>query len=319
MRVKRRESSLTLAFACALATLLAWRETRAQQAAEGVVAHVGEGATVTSASLEARIAAMPAFQRVTFGRTGPAIARRFLETIVIPEKLVEVAARDARLQDKPAVAFAIDRVLSGATVRAIRARVGVASAVSADEVHAYFDANRARYDSPERTQIARILCRTRDEAQTVLAAAKADSSPKNFADLARDHSADKATYLRGGDVGFVTEDGTSNEPGLKVDPAVVRAARTVADGAIVPEPVVEGDFFAVVWRRGTLAGRKRSADDVAPQIRDAVAKARVKDETEKLIASLRAARVHDENAALLDTLELPAPSTLDARPGPGPN
>ena len=71
----------------------------------------------------------------------------------------------------------------------------------------------------------------------------------------------------------------------------------------MPQPVAEGDAFAVVWRRGTLPARKRSANDAAIQIRDAIAKARVKEETDKLVAQLRAARVHDENAALLDQLE----------------
>ncbi len=313
----RRGSSIALV----LASFVALRPTNAQPAVEGVVARVGAADTVTSASLAARIAAMPAFQRATFGRTGPEVARRYLEEVVVPERLVEAAARSDRLAEKPAVALAVDRVLSGATVRAVRARVGSPSAVAADEVHAYFEANRARYDAPERYRVARVLCRTREEALAVIAAARADSTPKAIDALAREHSQDNGTNLRGGDLGFVTEDGTSNEPGLKVDPAVVRAARSVADGELVPQPVAEGDLFAVVWRRGTIAARKHTADDVAPPIRDAVAKAHVKEETDRLLAGLRAARVHDENASLLDGLDLPglAPSTLDAQAGQGSN
>jgi peptidyl-prolyl cis-trans isomerase C len=306
----RRSSSAALAIGLALGLPAAVPN-------DGAVAHVGSDASavaVSAATLGARLAAMPAFQRLTFGSTSLDVARHFLDDVVVPEKLVELAARDARLDAQPGVAFAEDRVLSGATVRALRQRVGDPSSVSDDDVRAYFDANRARYESPERYQIGRILCRTRDEAQTVLAAARADSSPKSFADLAREHSLDKGTNLRGGDVGFVTEDGASNEPGLRVDPAIVKAARTVPDGALVPQPVAEGDAFAVVWRRGTLLARKRSATDAAPQIRDAIAKARVKDETDKLVARLRAARVHDENAALLDQLE----SAAAAAPPPPP-
>jgi peptidyl-prolyl cis-trans isomerase C len=313
-------ASSQVAASLALAGLLVLRPGHAEPLDGGVVARLGTAAVVTSASLEARIAAMPAFQRVTFGGSAAAIARRFLEDIVVPEQLVEVAARDARLEDAPSVRLEVDRVLSGATVRAIRARVGVPASVSPDDVRAYFEAHRARYDAPARYRVSRILCKTRDEAATVLAAAKADTSPKTFADLARDHSQDKATNLRGGDLGFVTEDGTSNEPGLKVDPAVVSAARAVADGELAPQPVAEGAFFAVVWRRGTVAARKHTVDDVAPQVRDAVAKERVKDETDKLVSTLRAAHVHDENDALLDTLELPeAPSTVDAQAARGPN
>jgi peptidyl-prolyl cis-trans isomerase C len=317
----RRGSSIALV----LASFLAFRPTNAQPAVEGVVARVGTADAVTSASLAARIAAMPPFQRAAFGRTGPEVARRYLEDVVVPERLVEAAARSDRLAEKPAVALAVDRVLSGATVRAVRARVGSPSTVAADEVRAYYEANRARYDAPERYKVARVLCRTRDEALAVIAAARADSTPKAIAALAREHSQDKGTNLRGGDLGFVTEDGTSDEPGLKVDPAVVRAARSVADGELVPQPVAEGDLFAVVWRRGTIAARKHTADDVAPEIRDAVAKARVKEETDRLLAALHASRVRDENASLLDGLELPGlappapPSTLDAQAGQGSN
>jgi peptidyl-prolyl cis-trans isomerase C len=288
------------------ALVLAPRAVRADASGDPVVARIGNepsAATVGAAELTARLGAMPAFQRLTLGATPPDVTRRFLQDVVVPEKLVEIAARGARLDAQPAVAFAEDRVLSGATVRALRKRVGVPASVTDDDVHAYFEANRGRYEAPERYQIWRILCRTRDEAQTVLGAAKADPSPKTFTDLARDHSQDKATNLRGGDVGFVTEDGASNEPGVRVDPAIVKAARGVPDGALVPQPVAEGDYFSVVWRRGTIAARKRTAADAAQQIRDAIAKARVKVETDRLVARLRAARVRDEHPELLDQLE----------------
>ena len=72
-------------------------------------------------------------------------------------------------------------------------------------------------------------------------------------------------------------------------------------------PVPEGDLFAVVWRRGTLAAEKRAFDDVAPQIREILGRQRVKEETDKLVAGLRAANLHDLHEELLDTLTLPDP------------
>jgi hypothetical protein len=100
-------------------------------------------------------------------------------------------------------------------------------------------------------------------------------------------------------------EGESTEPGLRVDVAVVRAAEGVRDGELVGAPVAEGDFFSVVWRRGTLAAQRRSVEDVAPQIREILWRQRVKDETDKLVASLRAAKLRDLHEELLDTLELP--------------
>ena len=67
------------------------------------------------------------------------------------------------------------------------------------------------------------------------------------------------------------------------------------DGDLVPSPVSEGEYFAVVWRRGTIAATRRSIEDAGPQIRDAIWKTRVEDETDKLVASLRANKLHDLN------------------------
>ena len=154
------------------------------------------------------------------------------------------------------------------------------------DVRAYYERNRARYDAPARYQVWRILCKTSDEARAVIAAAQADPTPKTFAQLARDHSQDKATALRSGNLGFLTADGTSNEPGLRVDPAVVRAAQAVRDGDIVPAPVLEGELFSVVWRRGSTAAQKRTVEEVAAPIREILARERVKTAVDALVASL---------------------------------
>jgi peptidyl-prolyl cis-trans isomerase C len=276
---------------------------------DAVVAVVGAAPasrSITAAELEDRIASMPGFQRVSFGPTADAIRRRVLDEVLVRDALLALAADAARLASEPAVAHAIDRAESGAAVRAIRDTLGPVSSVPMADVRAYYDRNRARYDAPERYRIWRILCKTRDEAQDVLAAAIASGTPKTFAQLARDHSQDKATALRSGNLGFLSEDGESTEPGLRVDAAVVRAAQGVRDGDIVRTPVVEGEFFSVVWRRGTLAAQKRTVDDVAPSIREILWRQRVKEETDKLVLSLRAANVHDLHEDLLDAVDLPA-------------
>jgi peptidyl-prolyl cis-trans isomerase C len=141
----------------------------------------------------------------------------------------------------------------------------------------------------------------------VLDAAKKDPTPKGFGELAREHSIDKASNLRAGNLGFIAPDGTSNDPGLRVEVAIVHAAQGVRDGQLVPAPVPEGENYSVVWRKGTLAATRRTVDQVAAQIRDTVWKARVKDEADKLTAALRAAKLRDLDDSLLATLG-PTPS-----------
>jgi peptidyl-prolyl cis-trans isomerase C len=309
------------------AALLDRGETRAADAPADaarraeVVAHIGPTRTILVGELEDRILAMPAFQRATFGDSAAAIRHRFLSDVVVREILLSLGAEADGLGQKLPAAYALDRARSSATIRAIRARIGPASSISIEDVREFYEANRERYESPERIQIWRILCATRDEAQTVLDLATKDASPRTFSDLARDHSLDKATRLRAGNVGFVTEDGASNEPGLRVDPALVRAAQSVHDGQLVAHPVPEGDAFAVVWRRGTLAASKHTLNDVAAQVRDTLWTARVKSETDGLVSRLRASKLRDLNQASLDNVDLdlagktrPHPSAADAQP-----
>jgi hypothetical protein len=86
----------------------------------------------------------------------------------------------------------------------------------------------------------------------------------------------------------------------------MRAVSTLRDGDLAPQPVAEGEYFSVVWRRGTLPAVHRRLDEVASQIRATLRKNRVKDETDKLIAGLRTAKLRDFSDAPLETVDLPA-------------
>jgi peptidyl-prolyl cis-trans isomerase C len=275
---------------------------------DAVVASVGAAPhvrTVTVGELEDRFASLAPFQRATFGATTDLARKTFLTQILVPEALLAVAADERGLAREPRIAYDLDRVVSNAAIRAIRARIGQASAIPFEDVQKYYDDNRARYDAPERIQVWRILCKTREEAALVLQQAKADPTPKTFGDLAREHSLDKATNLRAGNLGFLTLEGASLEPGLRVDPAVVRAAHGVRDGEVVSAPIPEGDSFAIVWRRGTVAANRRSVEDVAAQIRDSLWKERVKHETDRLLADLRSTKLRDFDPSLVDTIPAP--------------
>jgi peptidyl-prolyl cis-trans isomerase C len=305
----RRRIPFTVVLTAGL--LLARADSRADDAEAArraqVVVTVGTARTVTVGELEDRIAALPPFQRATFGADAASVRRAFLDQVLVPEILESMGAEAQKLGDQQPTSYALERVRSQSTVRAIRVRIGPESAIPLEDVQKYYDENRARYDTPERLQIWRILCKTKEEAQTVLDAAKKDPTPKQFGELAREHSIDKGSNLRAGNLGFIAPDGTSNDPSLRVEVSIVHAAQGVRDGQLAPSPVPEGDNYAVVWRKGTLVASRRTVDQVAAQIRDTLWKARVKDETDKLTASLRAAKLKDLDESLLATLG-PTPS-----------
>jgi len=141
----------------------------------------------------------------------------------------------------------------------------------------------------------------------VIAEAKKDPTVPKWNKLARDHSLDKATYLRGGNVGFVTLEGQSNETGLKIEPAVAKAASAVKDGEIVADPVVEGSGFAVVWRRGTVGASHRSVADVKDQIQWSIMRQREEDEKKKLLADLRTKNLKEVNPEILTGIDVAPP------------
>lgn len=259
---------------------------------------------VTVGELEDRLAGIAPFQLQTFGASREEIVRAYVDQVLVRD-LVLAAGAEARGLDKELpTRQLLDRARSTATLRATRSAFPSAAAIPLEDVKRYYEDNRSRFDSPERINVWRILVKSREEAASVLQLVKGQSDTSKWNDLARERSIDKATNLRGGNLGFVAPDGTSNEAGLKVEPALVKAAQSVKDGEIVPDPVPEGAGFAVVWRRGTVPPNKRTLEESAAQIRAALFRERTEAAEKKLIEGLRAKNVRDVNESLLGQIEL---------------
>jgi peptidyl-prolyl cis-trans isomerase C len=311
-RSRSRRARRGAAVLLAAALLLASRTPRAQGDAASasadahraaIAAHIGPRA-VTVGELEDRLAPVPRFQLRGFGATPDVIRRRFFEQVIVRDALLTLGAEERHLDQDIANEQASYRVLSTATLSAIRAAAGAPGAVPMDEVQRFYEANIDRFVTGDRISIWRILCKTQGDAQTVLEAAKKAGTLQTFTQLARENSIDSATFLRGGNLGFVDPKGVSNEPGLVVDTALVAAARGVKDGEFVPAPVPEGKHFAVVWRRGSIAGTRRTVDEVKGQIQDSIVRQRREVAEKALIDRLRAEKVKDVNEALLGTFDV---------------
>lgn len=275
-----------------------------------VAVQVGEQ-KLTVGELENRIASLPPYQAETYGATREEVVRAWVDQVVVRDLVLGEGARRAGLEKVPLTHERLLRARSDATLRALRqqAAARTAAEVPAADVAAWYEANKVRFDTPERINVWRILCATADEARTVAAAAKADLSIPKYQDLARDHSVDRATKYRGGNLGFLAPDGTSSEAGLKVDPALVKAVAAMKDGDLSSEPVAEGSGFAVLWRRTTVPATHRALADVEPQIRATLFRERTEGAEKKLIDELRAKHLKDYDAEPLKIIELPA---LDA-------
>ena len=282
-------------------------ESDAERARRARVAVKVGPRSVTVAELEDRLAEIPPFQAATFGATREEIVKAYVDQVLVRDLVLAAGAEQRKLDETEPTKHQLQRARSTATLRALRAGdLKSPASIPADDVKKYYDENRSRFDSPERVNLWRILCKTRDEADKVLADAHQDLTIQKFNTLARDHSTDKATAFRGGNLGFIAPDGTSNEAGVKVDPSLVKAAGTTKDGELVAQPVSEGGGFAVLWRRTTVPATKRSLEDASAQIRATLFRERSEAQEKQLMTELRAKYVHDVNADLLKIVELPA-------------
>jgi peptidyl-prolyl cis-trans isomerase C len=270
---------------------------------KAVAVRVGDR-EVTVGEVEDRIASVPRFQLSTMGDTPDAIRKKYVVEVIVPEVLLAAEAGKQHIEDDPNVRRNEERALANALKRSIKAEVGSPESVSMDDVRRYYNDNRAKFDTPQRFSVWRILCATREEAIAVIDAAKASLTVDTFTKLAREHSLDKATNMRSGNLGFIDAQGSSNEAGLKVNPAIASAAASVKDGQLFLLPVPEGPAFAVVWHRGTVAAVRRTPEEAASQIREMIHRQRLDDANQTLILKLRSEHLREYNDSVLNGIEV---------------
>jgi len=298
---------------------------RANDASLPTVATVGS-ARVTTADVERRLRSIPAFQLRSLGETPEQVKAQVLRKFIVPDLLYSQEADRQRLHRDPAVRSRVNEVLRRAIEADLRAELERERPVTDDEVRRYYESNRSRYEIPQRIRIWRILVKDEALARKIVADAQGPTGLTRWTEHARRHSLDTATKMRRGDLGFVRADGRTDAPRVRADPALYAAADQVPDGAVVSEPVKEGDAFAVVWRRGTTAAVSRSLEEESATIRQILLRGRVHDRLDELVAKLRREHVKGFDASLVDRVAVPPPKFAAAaaeastrrRPAPAP-
>jgi hypothetical protein len=170
------------------------------------------------------------------------------------------------------------------------------------DVQQYFDSHRDRFETPRRVRIWRILVNDGELAKKIIAESQGAGGPAKWRNFAREHSLDAATKFRDGDLGFVREDGQTETPQLRVDPALFAAVDKLQDGQLVAEPLKLQSGLAVVWRRGSLPPISRTAAQETPAIRTLLTRQRLEEARTKLLTELRKQRLSGYDPQLLETL-----------------
>ena len=297
-------------------SVAAWLGVVALAHADGdAVAKVGKN-TVTRADFERRLRSIPALQLATFGKSAAEQRRAFLDRVVVPELLFSEAAEADGVTKRPEVRVRLDDALRAAVMADLRREAE--REIGDAEVARYFEENKQKLDVPERIHVHRILVATRDEAESVLAAAKKPGGEREWPKLAREKSIDKATHERSGDLGFLAADGQSHEVTVKAEPELVAAARKVKNGELVPEPVAVDGKFAVIWRRGSTAAVTRTLEQEAAPIRGVLVRQRLEEKAKQLLDGATKSKVTDVHEDLLAWLDEGAKGAPSAKRADAP-
>lgn len=289
--------------------------SRADAPDDRIVARVGTE-TITAGELQRRITAVPPFQLRSFGKTEDEIKKNFLERVMVRDLLLAQGALDQKLDQGEAVDDRVRATLRSAMVQQIRMEV-LASPVTDAEVAQYYKDNADKFHAPARVALWHIVVATRDEAVALLGEMKKDGSVKHWTDLAREKSLDKATNMRGGNLGYVDPEGKTADVAIVVDKALLDAVKNLKDGELAAEPVKEGEKWSLVWRRQTMPPVDRSLDTEAAGIRQTIARQRAEAALRKVLDAATEARVRDVNLEMADEVTVSSQGDLAPLRRPG--
>lgn len=269
-----------------------------------IVVKVGS-TSLRASDVTRRMARLPSYQAETLA-TGPGGVRRGVVDALVPELLYAEEAERRGLRREPRAAARIRDALSRALVDTIRAEVSK-QGIPETESRAYYDSHISEYVQPERLRLSRILVDDVDLARRILSQVHGPDAARRWNELAREHSIDSATKLRGGSLGFVHPDGRTDVPQLAVDPSLFVAASKVKDGELVPNPAREGSHLAVIWRRGSLPGVARTFVDERARIEELLTRQRVDKAVGALLEELRKRELRNFDPGPLDSWKPPTP------------
>lgn len=271
---------------------------------EAAAVRVGTS-TMTVSRLNEAYARLRSFQRQKFGNTSAAQVRGYVENVVVRDLLLAERGKTSGMLDSARVKAQHRALLGQALVQVLRAKLERENPVTDTDVKNYYDMHPEVFKTPKRIRILRLLVDTEVEASELIDKARHLPNMDDWRNLVREKSRDKATSERGGELGFVAADGSTDVPELEVDRALFAAADGVKDGELVPKPVAEGPRFAVVWRRGSVSERVLELKQEAARIRMQLSNERLDEEIRETLLRLRRDQLRGYRPELVTDRELP--------------
>lgn len=183
--------------------------------------------------------------------------RTCLERYWVPRFALDAEVQAMKWSERPESSFLIADQLHRALAQRILADQ---PEPTAENIAAYLADHRRDFEKPLRIRLFRILVDSEVQAQQILAGIGTSLTLAEFRTLARTHSVDRATHERGGDLGFVWPDGTTEVPQVSAEKSLYEAALALRDGELVRAPIPEGKRFAIVLRAGSMPAQAIDAE-----------------------------------------------------------
>ena len=274
----------------------------------GVVAQVGD-VEITVGDVEDRINEQSVNLRVNY--RDPEEVRRFVRGMVRFELLARAAEREG-IAELPDVRETIKQAAVQQLIRRDFDQAHPVEDISDEEVEQYYESHPEEFGRPELRRAAHIAVESREEADRLLARARA-ADAREFRELARDHSQDPETRLRGGDLRFFGRDGRArNSRDPQVDEGIASAAFALAEvGDVVAEPVAIGERWSVVKLTGRRPAEQRTLAQSAPTIRLRLWRAQRQQRITDFVAELRRGAEVEPRYELLRGIRLDPPPRED--------
>jgi peptidyl-prolyl cis-trans isomerase C len=282
-----------------------------------VIARAGD-LSITVGQVEDGINQQSPFLRVRY--RDPEKVREFVDNMIRFELMAQEAERRGMGRDATVLRTVKQNAVQTLIRREIDERITLESIPEAD-VAAYFAAHPDEFNRPEMRRASHILVATREEAERLAAQAR-DGDVRTFRELAREHSLDQETKLRGGDLRYFTREPQPGASDPAVDPAIVAAAFALREVGDVSAPVQVGDKWSVVKLTGLRPAETRTLADATPSIRMRLWRERRQKALDDFVAELQRRyrpEVHPERVDPIRLDPVPPGGDLPGFPGADPH
>lgn len=266
------------------------------------------GVVIPLAELQDRLDKQSPYIRAKY--SSPEKRKEILDQLIDLEVLAQAAAREG-FASHPDVLRQTKQAMIQKFIDGTFSKQFTIDSITNEEIEAYYNEHKDEYNKPEQIRVGHILVPDKETAEKVLAAAQAKKDDaKEWKSLVATHSQDEETKIKGGDLGYFSEDDTRFEASL------VQAAFTLQNnGDMTLAQTTKG------WHVLRLTGRrkalKRELKDVSTQIRQKLFSDKRKLEFDRFKGEIRRQSQIEAYYQVLDKLQLNVGAAPEGAAAPG--